>query len=169
MTFVKGSDRYIQGLKVEQEFAQKMANRGSQVRKSTAHEDIMQHIDLHVDNRKVDVKGVKRILGIPRDDLTYIEIQNEHGKGWVYSDHVSHFAFKQVNGSFLLISKADLQSIIKQYYSECTTMTNVLENMVCDPTKYYYRRTTPGYPTLKNEKTILVKTKYIKKYATVIE
>lgn len=168
MTFKFGSTRHQLGMQTETDFYNLMKDLGHNITYSTLHEDITKHIDFHVDGMTIDVKGVKRINGRYQDRQTWVEVDGEYTPGWLYAPHVSHFAFKQLDGSFLIIRKEDLQDIIRKYYSMAKEITNDHNKISQYPQRYCYRRTGKDtLAALKKERVILVDTDLIRKNSTV--
>lgn len=162
MTYEPGSRRHTQGMLHQKEFYLRCKNKGYDIKESTPYEDRAEHIDFHVNGMRVDVKGTKRVRGTIMPEYTWVEINGEYGRGWLYAEKVTHYAFRQPSGQFTLISKENLQSIVRGEYGFATHVTNNVNDVISDTRYYCYRRLPSGnLPTLKNERTILVDTKLI--------
>ena len=174
MPFELHSDRHMRGLSAEDDFAKLMKAQGYTVRKSNAHEDKRHHIDYHLskgfEQMRVDVKARKRVNGVFKDSLVWVETQNEFGEGWLYAPRVTHFAFG-VSRGYLLIPKAELQLIVNTHYSQCNKVTNSSIVLEENQFTHCYRRPPRKYGDFKplvREKTILVDAELIKEKARLI-
>lgn len=170
MTFQFGSERHLRGQASEQRFFEKMRALGHTVTPATPTEDKTMHFDCRVGAMRIDVKGLKKVCGTMQDALTWVEVANEYKCGWLYAPHPTHFAFEQLDGTFLLIAKPFLQRIVALHYKNATQLTNIVSMIRDNPTKYCYARLNknPDLPALNRERVLLVSTSYIREHATII-
>jgi hypothetical protein len=103
-----------EGKKKELEFAKKFI--GEKIYFSSIENDIHNHWDVKISNKKYDVKGLKKIK---RSDIStnqfwhWIEIKNVNGDlGWLYGE-ADYFAF-ELNEYWMVINRCVLQNFIKQ-------------------------------------------------------
>lgn len=171
MPFQYGSDRHIRGIGSENKFRDIMTNAGHNVIKSTYYEDKYQHTDFHIDGKRYDVKGLKRVLGQYTDKKIWVEVRGSYHKGWLYSEHVDYFAFENMDGSFSIISKTNLQKVIKEMYSEPNMkVTSDISVIANNQRLYYYARGAKnGMPAAPNERVVLINKKDILDYIKIVK
>lgn len=135
----------IAGNKAESAFRDQMSAKGWTVRKADVQTDREDHVDFFLsrgaERMAVDVKACKRVAGQFRDDLVWVEVMPEHGiRSWLYAPRVTHVAFQQQNGEFLLIPRHRLVNIVKAGYNKALTLTCDINTLLSDPKRYVYRR-----------------------------
>jgi len=83
---------------------------------SSETEDMYEHIDVHIGEMSVDIKGLKRVNmkdAAANPDIHWVEFQNVRGnKGWIYGG-ASHIAFELVD-TYLLIEREVLYQFCKE-------------------------------------------------------
>lgn len=141
----------IKHRKEEIEFFGLISYRG-EVKWPTATQNIFEHWDGEVTEKKYDVKAMKNVLrpydeedNDPNENYHYVELRGIKGKlGWLYG-LATHFAF-QTQDYYIVVEKGKLQSFIAE---KCKDKED------CDrPSLYkFYRR--------KDRKDTLVLTKTI--------
>ena len=80
---------------------------------ATPAQDMKEHWDVEVNNKKFDVKAIKRDRrsGGYNEDIHWVELKNVQGKlGWLYGD-ATHFAFETCR-YWVVVEKMSLQSLI---------------------------------------------------------
>lgn len=172
MTFEQGSIRHKRGMRAEQEFKSLMESLGYNVTHSTPIQDRRDHVDFIVtkncNKMLVDVKGVKRVMGCYTDEQTWVEVKGQHGQGWLWAKHVTHFAFKQLNNQFLIVKKEHLQEIVEEHYSNAKIVTSDAGQIAKEPKRYCYSRSSSGHlGPQEHERVILVDTRYLKKVGVI--
>ena len=155
-----------QGDNAESSFRTYAESLGFGVKQSSLETDRKHHIDFVIDKNggcyTVDVKSCKRIGGEERDDLVWVEIQCEYpqNKPWLFAPLMSHVAFEQTDGSFLVVPRLAIVKVVRENFSEATTVTDNIKTLLSDPKKYAYRRSH-----MKREKCLLVSTDLLKPFA----
>lgn len=169
MTFQAGSNRHVRGMKAEDLFFEIMQRRGCRITRSTKYEDKFEHTDFHVDGKRYDVKSVKRVNGVFTDKQIWVEIHGISAPGWLYSKHVTHFAFKKLDNTFMSISKNDLQKVIADHYCNLK-VTSEISKISAEPQKYCYSRAANhGLPAQPKERVVLVDSNHVQKYVTILK
>ena len=114
------------GKNKEREFAESLAKIGlNDFQHSTETQDIKEHWDIEL-KVKFDVKSLKKVRR--HDDQVnehfhYLEVKNVQGLlGWLYSETVNFFAF-ELQKYWIIVSKEDLQSFVKNNVEKIYTPT----------------------------------------------
>jgi len=93
---------------------------------ATKEEDMYEHWDLKYKNKKIDVKGLKKLHRNdinPNEDWNWIELTNVWGDtGWLYGK-ADQFAFETYN-YWILVSKDKLQKHIEKYVDKTILYTD---------------------------------------------
>jgi len=116
----------VEGKKVEQIFVEayrNLARKELDVVYPTQKQDMVEHWDVQINGKKIDVKGAKRKSRkeLEFDDkIHWVELWNVNGDpGWLYGE-ADYFAF-QWRDNFILVKSEDLQGYIKGLNINCIT------------------------------------------------
>jgi len=126
------SKTLAQGNESEKRFAKIMSERGNEVVKATANQDMKLHIDFFINGEGVDVKGNKR------SDYLWLELQNVFGgKGWLYGS--AKWIVYDVSDlkEFHIYKRTDLLDFVVKNVTETTDSNR-------DFMKFYKRDKTGG-------------------------
>ncbi len=127
--YLRPDDDSIQrGDKGESNFVTACWKKGYQATKSTKHQDIYDHIDYWVKNKKgetkgFDVKGRKKTSRNSKgynNDWIWIEFKNVQGKkGWIKGK--ADFIAFELEDTFLIVKRVELRELCKKLITDTKT------------------------------------------------
>lgn len=124
-----------EGKKKENNFLEdyKMVHNNVTSKFSTEDEDINKHFDLIINDKKYDIKGVKKITRtdfMANENYHWVELKNVHGKlGWLYGE-ADYFAF-ELNEYWVIVDKTKLQKFIANKVNKNVIATEQDEALYC--------------------------------------
>ncbi len=103
------------GKEVEEQLKNRLREIGHHFEESTDHEDKYHHFDLKINERGIDVKGLKKISRsdkAPTEHFHWVEIKNVSGKnGWAYSS--CGYIIFETNDYWVIVETLELQDLVK--------------------------------------------------------
>lgn len=130
------------------------------IQKSTYDQDQREHWDYKVDDQYIDVKCAKRMFGLPQDKYTFVETRNCGRTGWLYAPKMTHLAFQQLDGSFIVIRRKVLMQIAEPFIEKSLNRKSTDMQKCIDGTHAYGR-------IEKDERVIVIPTTLIRENGTI--
>ena len=165
----KQASDFEKGKKAEDRFAELIPG----CRKATKEEDREKHIDLFLSRElcakhlkwhlpkgmkevSFDVKTIKKVNDIPREDAQYLELQNVEGKlGWIYGEAYC-IVFEQTDSWIIALNKTVRELAEKHSKGKVASVEN----------KYKFHE--PYMRATRKDITVLVETSEIK-YVLIVK